>query len=333
MGLICSPKGIGHCSALHRLACLLATLLVLAGFPAITAAESEKPWSAELHVKRYFGSHTSYEFGNPLPPNQAPLSRLEFPLNTWWAGGEFRRSFSRVSAGVEVLRNVSRESDGSFKDSDWDNDARPDVKTIYSESQCRMEPSYMVRGDVDLKVADWLGLPVWFDLRPVAGVRWQRFELVAHDGVQTYPAPGDITPPDPLPGDSIHFWQTYWHYFLGLRTAYDLGRHIHVPRLKLFGQLDWAYVAGDNSDHHLLRAGNRWTHEKTCGNAWHASLGIKAGLTENINLGVEAEYIMIRTKGSHRWVHDVENVDMSWDNGVNVWSEQMSLMMSLEYMF
>jgi hypothetical protein len=79
---------------------------------------SDKPWSAELHVKRYFGSHTSFEFGNPFSPYQSPLSRLEFPLNTWWAGGEVRYRFSRFSAGVEVLGNVSRDSDGLFKDSD-----------------------------------------------------------------------------------------------------------------------------------------------------------------------------------------------------------------------
>ncbi len=328
MNLICGKKGFRHYSTLHRLICLTAMLLVLAGSPAIAAAKDEKPWSAELHVKRYFGSHTSYEFGNPYPPYQAPLSRLEFPINTWWAGGEFRRSFSRISAGVEILRNISEESDGSFKDSDWDDDANPSVKTIYSESGCRMEPSYMVRGDVDLKVADWLGLPVWFDLRPVVGVRWQRFKLVAHDGAQTLPAP-----PISFSGDAISFEQTYWQYFLGIRTAYDLGKHIKTLPLKLLCQLDWAYVDGDNSDHHLLRTGNRWTYETTRGEAWHASLGFKAALTKNINAGVEAEYLWIQTTGSHRWVNDYYGVDMSWDNGVKVWSEQMSIMISLEYLF
>lgn len=323
----------------HCWACVLTMVLALTGFPAVTMAEDEKSsapektWSAELHVKRYFGSHTSYEFGNPFPPNQTPLSRLEFPLNTWWAGGEFRRSFSRISAGIEVMRSISGESDGSFKDSDWDDDAKPGVLTVYSESQCRMEPSYMVRGDVDLKVADWLGMPVWLDLRPVAGLRWQRFNLVAHNGLQTYPAPGDTTPPYPLPGDAISFEQNYWHYFLGIRAAYDLEKHLKIPRSKLFGQLDWAYVDGDNGDHHLLREGNRWTYEKTRGDAWHASLGVKAGLTKSINAGLEAEYLLIRTTGTHRWVNDAFGWDESSDYGVKVWSEQMSLMMSLEYLF
>ena len=339
MNSCCGKKGIRNIAGRHRPASLLVVLLVLAGFPAIAAAEGEKPaapentWSVELYLKRYIGSHTSYEFGNPDPPYQSPLSRLEFPLNTWWAGGEVRRNFPRISAGLEVLRNVTRESDGSFEDSDWDDDTRPTVKSVYSDLSCRMEPSYMVRADLDLKVADWLGLPAGLDLRPVVGVRWQRLELLAHDGVQVYPAPGDTTPPDPLPGAIIRFKQHYWQYFIGLRTAYDLGRHIPWPRLKLQGQLDWAYVYGENSDRHLLREGIRMTYERTRGHAWHASLGVKTGLVKNLHAGVEAEYLLIRTTGSHQWVHDIENVDQSWDDGVKVWSEQMSLKLSLEYLF
>lgn len=316
-------------------ACLLALLLVVVWLPVIAEAQEvkkakeEKPWSAELHVKRYFGSHTSFEFGYPFSPYWTPLSRLEFPINTWWAGGEFRRRFSRISVGVEVMRNVTRESDGSFMDSDWDDNANPNRMTVYSESGCRMEPSYMARGDVDLKVSDWLGLPVWFDLRPVVGVRWQRFELVTHDGVQTTLPVTTIS----LPGDSIRFTQTYWQYFLGIRTAYDLGRHTGTVPLKVLFQVDWAYVDADNADHHLLRAGNRWTYETTSGEAWHASLGLKVALTQNINAGVEAEYLRIETTGTHRWVNDVYNLDLSSDNGVKVWSEQKSIMMSLEYLF
>lgn len=331
---------------IHRMAYLTALMLVLSGLPAIASVTGEKPsapdkpWSAELHVKRYFRSHTSYEFGNPDPPRQAPLSRLEFPMNTWWAGGEFRRRFSRFSAGLEVLRSVSRESEGAFKDSDWTNNTRTDLKTIYSEAECRMEPSYMVRGDVDLKVADWIGLPVWLDPRPVVGIRWQRLEFMAHDGFQVYLYPDDENPlgagkpPEPYPGDAIRFSQDYWQFFLGIRTDYDLGRHLKTSRrLKISGRLDWAYVSGENKDHHLQRRGTRLTFENTSGSAWHASLGFQAGLTENINVGVEAEYLRIQTEGSHQWIDDMERADQTWINGVKVWSEQMSLMIKLEYLF
>ena len=337
----CVRKGIRNISVVHRLACLLIALLVTAAFPAITAAADEKkldeesPWSAEIRVKRYFGSHTSYEFGNPSPPRQAPLSRLEFPMNTWWVGGEARRSFPRFSVGVEVFGSIPMESDLAFKDSDWSSEipSRSTAKDIYSEAQNRVEPSYMVRADVDLKISDWVGLPAWFDLRPVAGVRWQNLNFIAHNGVQVYPAWWESRSPDHYPGDAIRFEQTYWQYFLGMRTAYDLGRHIGVKRLKLLCQVDWAYVDGDNKDHHLLQPGNRWTYERTSGNAWHALIGIQAGLTKKLHAGLEFEYLQITTTGSHRWVHDVENADESWSHGVKAWSEQMSLMMSLGYKF
>jgi len=334
MNSFCGRKLVRNIFVKRRLIFLLAMLLI-GPFPVMAAVKDEKStvpekkWSTELQLKRYFRSHTSYEFGNPLPPFQAPLSRLEFPMNTWWAGGEARRSFSRFSAGVEVLASIPMESDSLMKDSDWDDESRPDVKTIYSESQCRMEPSYMARGDVDLKVGDWLGMPVWFDLRPVAGVRWQQFTLVAHDGSQTELG----NPSESLPGDSIRFKQTYWQYFAGIRAAYDLDRHLKVLRLKLQGQLDWAYVDGYNSDHHLLRTGNRMTYERTKGDAWHASLGLKAGLTDHINAGVEFEYLRIRTEGSHQLVNDTFGIDFSFDHGVKVWSDQFNLMMRLEYMF
>ena len=295
----------------------------------------DKPWSIELYVKRYFISHTSYEFGNPYPPFQEPLSRLEFPMNTWWFGGEFRRNFSRFSAGAEVSATVPMESDLSFKDSDWTDTQYFWIKDIYSEAQCRLQPSYMARVDVDLKISDWLKLPGWFDLRPVAGIRWQYLEFYAHNGVQMYPAPWSNDPPEPLPGDTIHFKQTYWHYFLGIKAVYNMEKHIRFPRLKVICQLDWAYVDGNNSDEHLIRGdgGARMTYDRTRGGALHASVGLKIGLTENVSAGFEMDYIRIRSTGSHQWQHDVYGIDQSWDNGVKVWSDQAALMMNVEYRF
>jgi hypothetical protein len=317
----------------------LALLLVLMGLSAARAGQVDPPEKAEnawlfgLKVKRFFKSHTSYEFGNPYPPGQVPLSRLEFPLDSWWAGVELRRDFPRWSFGLEALRNLSREALKRAKDSDWDDDHATGIKTIYSESDCRLEPSYMVRADVDLKVSDWLGLPPWLDLRPVMGVRWQRFEFVDHDGTQYYPAPGDPTPPTPLPGDGIRFKQTYWQYFLGVRAACDLQNSPDLPLVKLLMQVDWAYVEGHNQDHHLLREGSRFTYEDTIGDAWHASLGMRVGIWQNLSAGLELEHMLIHTTGSHRLENRPFGIDFIVNNGVTVWSEQTSLMLSLEYRF
>lgn len=295
---------------------------------------SGKVWSVELRVENYFAAHTSYEFGNPFPPYQAPLSRLEFPLDTWWVGFEARRRFPRFSAGIEVMRNFTREAEGLMKDSDWTDDAHPGVRTIYSESNCRMDPSYTVRADADLKIADWIGLPSYLDIRPVVGFRWQRFNLVAHDGTQW-----EVGMPDlPLPGDVIAFTQTYRQYFLGLRADYDIGRHLGIPRLRLQGQCDWARVDGKNEDQHLtyLQLGiKRFTYENTSGHAWHGALALKYGFTPAWSAKLEADYLKIKTTGSHLW--HVDNgfsvQEQSWENGVKVWSEQLSINLGLEYAF
>lgn len=318
---------------------LLILWIMLCG--ALPAAASSKAtdasataWSVELKVRNYFDSSTSYEFGNPYPPYQAPLSRLEFPINTRWVGAEVRRRFSRVSLGVEALANITGDSTGVFKDSDWDDDNSPDTLTIYSESKCRMEQSFDVRADIDLKVSDWIGLPSRLDLRPVAGVRWQRFLLVGHDGSQHYPAPGDGQPSLALPGDGIRFEQTYWHYFLGMRMTYELGRRLkEAPRVKVFMQLDWAYVDGNNEDRHLLRVGDRRTYENTRGDAWHALLGLKVGLTDNVNATLALDHLKIHTTGSHRLVNSAFDIDFSFDHGVKVWSQQTSVTVNVAYFF
>lgn len=292
-----------------------------------------KPWSVELRLKNYFSSHTSYEFGNPFEPYQSPLSRLEFPINSWWAGVRVKRDFSRFSVDIEMLRNISENVDGAFKDSDWDDNEQPSVKTIYSESRCRMESSHDIRGSIDLKISDWIGLPYWLDLRPLVGLRWQRFSLTSYNGMQYYPAPLDNRPPEALPGDGIRFQQTYWHHFLGMRAALDLKALIPWKNPQLLIQLDWAHVQADNEDRHLLRVGNRITYERTRGDAWHASIGLKAGLTESLSALIEADYLRILTRKSHRLVNDLLKIDFSFEHGVVVWSEQAGLMIGIEYVF
>jgi len=318
---------------------LIGVLLILLGSsltPASAVETQEKnaahPWSVSLKAKYFFHSHTSYEFGNPFPPYQTPLSRLEFPLNSWWAGASLRREFSRFSAGVEVFRNLSGEVSGKMMDSDWDDEERPALKTIYSESSCRMEPSYIVSADMDLRVSDWLGLPRWLDLRPAAGLTWQRFSLVTHDGIQYNLTPEGIQT-TLLPGDGIAFKQNYWQFFVGFRAAFDLGKPFHLSGLKIETQVDWAYVAARNEDRHLLRIGNRITEEDTPGDAWHALVNLKIGLAQNLNANIGAEYRRIATTGSHRLINETFGFDFKFYHGVKVWSEQTSITMGLEYAF
>lgn len=312
-------------------------LLCLAGSGPVHAADDEnavpliRNGFAAVKIKRLFESHTSYEFGYPIEPVYAPLSRLEFPLDSWWGGIEAGVKLGRFSLSAEWFTNLSKETEGRMKDSDWDDPDDPTLRTIYSESENRLEPSYMLTVQADAEVADLLGLPRWLGLQPLAGFRRQDLNMVTHDGMQY-----DTLDPDnplPLPGDGIAFSQTYAHYFVGLRTALDAEEAAGMRGLSLFAQVDWAYVEGHNRDHHLLRPGYRMTYENTYGDAWHAALRLCKAFTEAMALELEAEYLRIRTSGTHRLVNTLYDLDLSWSNGVRVWSDQADVSLSLVYRF
>lgn len=312
----------------------LACLGVSSSFAQVAEKSGDVPLTTHLSLgakTQYLAKgHTSYEFGNPLPPYQAPLSRLEFPLNnSWWGGLSLKLHYPRFSVSLEGLTNASQKVDGSFEDSDWDDDAQPHVRTIYGESSCTVNPSYMVKLDADLETSDWLHLPKWLNIRPVAGVRWQRFHLMAHDGTQSavgYPTVN-------LPGDLIRFRQTYSQYFVGVRSTIDLSKPPRTSSLRLLFQFDWAYVEGRNKDHHLLREGRRFTYENTYGHAWHGSVDLKKDLSKNLTLGLGIDYLALRTTGSHRLVNAPLGTDLRWSRGVKVWSDQASASLTLEYRF
>lgn len=329
-------SGWGRNGLIGIIVLAISTLCFIDGAEALPVEKDEpmpvsEYFSVGGKVKYFFKSHTSYEFGNPYYPLQEPLSRLEFPLDTWWAGLDMRLAFPRFSVGMEALTSVKANAHGEFEDSDWENDGTFDDKTTYSTSQMRVAPSYMVRLDADLEVSDWLGLPGWLRIRPVGGMRWQRFNLVSHDGIQ-YDLTG-VTGNLILPGEGIRFKQTYWHYFIGLRSTVDLAQVTGISSLTLDLQADWAYVEGHNEDNHLLRAGRRFTYEDTYGHAWHCSMGLKKDLGKGFSMGLEGDYLMISTTGSHRFLNRSFDIDMSLSNGVKVWSDQANISLSLEYRF
>ncbi|MBI4799343.1 MAG: omptin family outer membrane protease [Desulfarculus sp.] len=288
-------------------------------------------------LRRLLGSHTSYQFGDPLERKNNPLSRLEFPLDSWWGGLEVGYAHPRYSWRLEALTNISRDVDGGrMKDSDWDDSSRPGVKTIYSESWCRLKPSLTLDASLDYSLRPHVALPRGLDLRPLIGLRYQRYTFETYDGVQT-----TLTEQDAwgagvaLGGEGIWFRQEYVHTYLGLRLGYGLdlpqawgwGR-----RAEFFLQGDWAYVKGDNRDHHLLRQGDRITQEHTTGDAWHAALGLRLPLGDAAFLNLTGDYMRIRTTGTHTLYNSAMGISepFSFDYGVEAWSDQYSLTLALE---
>ncbi|MDD2321818.1 MAG: omptin family outer membrane protease [Geobacteraceae bacterium] len=330
-----SSRATALCTLRHHLptCCFLAVLVafLLPSAPAAAQEATAPTWQIGIKLKTLVNGHTSYEFGNPLPPYQQPLSRLEFPVDSVWAGLAIKKQFSRFSVGAEFLTTVADQESGSFKDTDWGDNLNPTRVTTRGAADTRLEPSYQVGVDLAVQVADLLRLPSQFDLQPVIGYRWQQLSLVAHDGVQTdYTAAGTASSVH-LPGDLVSFEQNWHQYFAGLRLGYawqDLPAWLH--RLKAQTQLDWGHLEGDNRDNHLLRAGRISTME-TSGDAWHASLGLQVGLTERLDLGIEADYLKLASTGTYTQ-RDAGSV-ASWSNGVKAWSEQIGLLLTVGYRY
>jgi hypothetical protein len=305
----------------------------MAGVPQFVYAADEQPWCVELKTKFMVNSHTSYEFGNPFSPFQAPLSRLEFDMDSLWTGFEARRSFGRFSAGFGFMSTLRDQTSGQLRDSDWDDDTIPTRMTIFSASSCRMRPSYQVNLDIDAQVADLLHLPAAVDLRPVLGFRGQQLRFTAHDGAQyEYDASGSIISTVLLPGDSLKFTQNWYQYFLGLRLGYEWTKPPLLHRIQFNSQWDWSYVVGKNRDDHLLR-GDRVTRDETDGHAWHGMVGIALGLTEQLDLDVEVDQLRIETTGTHKHIDKTNGVFLNWQHGVKAWSEQTSISVNLAYRF
>lgn len=291
-------------------------------FSARGAVEDTAGHYSSLCVIKYLNSFTSYQFPNPFPPGQDPLSRLEFPIDQWFGelGAGYRAHWWSMHGQVRF--NLTRESARLMQDSDWDDEARPDQKTIFSESKCRLNRGVLV--DVHLALA-----PQEFTLRPVIGYRYQYFYFTTHDGYQ-----GDIQGQGwDLPGDGIDFRQTFQHTYIGGVASTRIGRlplFGTVPEMRVEAQFDYAFVNAVNEDLHLLREGERITRENTRGHCWHLALSARLRISETVAIRVDGDFQRIMTTGDHTLTNRAFGLDFSFD-GSRVWSDQMSLSATAEF--
>lgn len=271
-------------------------------------------------MKKFFNSYTSYQFPNPFPPFQDPLSRLEFPLDQWFGGIRSEYSGSWWTLMGEAWTNVSRQSTQKMQDSDWDDDGNPSQKTIFSESSCRLNRAWIV----DLGAC--IGNPVarFFNLRPILGYRYEYFFFTTYDGYQTELGGPTVD----LPGDGIEFRQTFSHFYFGGKLFRDM--ILPVPRmglstLRLQLQLDYAVIQGKNEDFHLLRIGNRVTEQNTSGHCWHLLAAMSLyGRESFANARIELDLKRSITHGGHQLTNSFFALNFSFD-GSRVWSDQLSL--------
>jgi len=288
-----------------------------------------KNWSFDIGLQRFMVSYTSYEIGNDDVPLYHPLSRLEFPLNTWWLRFELRRTCPRWSVGLRSGLSVARNVDGRMEDSDWTNTDDTTQRTIYSQSAMRAEANYLFRGDIDVNISDWLKLPPSVEIRPLFAFQFQRLNLMAHDGVQW-----DANGATAIAGDGIHFRQDYYQYLIGLKGSWEILKPNKYITVRLKGEADWGPAMAYYEDHHLQREGDMFSTASGIANSMYYLSGIEMVIAKTVTLGVDADYMWLRT--THARTRDVNvplHQDVSWSNGSEIWTDQFSLTAHVSYAF
>jgi hypothetical protein len=292
---------------------------------------SKADWYIDYRTRWMVGSHTSYEFGMPpeFPPAYAPISRLDFCLDSPWHGLQVGMNKPNFSAHFEWLAPQNKNISGELIDTDWMTASDPTRVDSLTHSDLRWYDGQTLEVGGEFKLFDgWLLFPLEF--WPTGGFRFQRFNMIASSLYYSVPPYGPYLPLNNV--DGITFNQEYYIGYAGgqLRTRLDLGGAVPVD-IKLEG--DWGSVNGYNVDHHLLREGDRYTMETTYGQSWHIALTAEVPMGKVFSLGLQAEHMEIRTHGTHHFVNAPLGTDMSWDNGVKVTSDQTSLSMFIRAHF
>jgi hypothetical protein len=282
-------------------------------------------WFIDYRFRALCASGISSEYGTQQPPpdGYAPLSRLNFPLNSCWHGLRLGVDEPTWSAHFEWMA-PQQGIQGQFSDYDWRSAGSDENFSDLGFADQRFVDGQMIDLGLDFKLTDCtFKLPV--EIWPTLGFRWERFNIGCYDGVQVKYRDEWLNPPDSLPGDVLSFNQQFYTGYLGgqFRTR--------VKTVLLTFQADWGYTWGYNIDHHLLRDGDRFTMEATQGNSWHLGFTAEAPVTEHFSFGFQFDHLEIRTTGTHHLQNLPLGEDATWDNGVSVSSNQTSLMAFLRF--
>jgi hypothetical protein len=298
-------------------------------------------WMA-LGVRKYINSFSSYEFPNPFGP-QDPLSRLEWPWEQVFGVAKAGWAFRTFELKMEYASTALLPSGLKAQDSDWEDPNHPNQKTTFSQGKAKP------RGwTFDLSTT--IPVPAVSNVKGIVGYRKQQFKFTYTDVLQSSIWDGAGYIPVVrgfFPGAGIEFSQYFTHWYVGGVTewTFDPSQYFYscssplFPCLVLRLQADVGYATATNHDQHLLRtvAGvpqDRHSYEDSRGSSWHVNglVGIYAGCEKNIRLDIEADFIRIKTTGSHQLTQSPAVINLTW-SGADVWSDQAYVGISGRYYF
>ncbi len=194
-----------------------------------TTAPAATSWTIEYRIQQMFDSRTSYQFGTPPqfgPPQYAPVSKLDWSLDSTWTGLRVGVQKPNWDVYFEWLTAMGQGINGNMDDFDWSG-PNTDPASLSSSPE-RWNDGQKVEIEAEYK---WwkcvLGVPV--ELWPLVGFRFQRFDMTAHDGDQLI-NDGTLGPGIPpvgyhWTGDMGTFNQQYYMGYAGaqLRAAIGAG--------------------------------------------------------------------------------------------------------------
>ena len=264
-------------------------------------------------VRRYYQSFADYQFPDPGTGTN-PLSRLEFPIDNWFAGLEATGTFGRCTLRASCLTRLEQRTGPPTKDSDWEDPTNPQLVTTYSETKNRV-----VEGRVVDVGADWkLAKVRRATLGPSLGYRWQTFRFIAGDGLQT-----SINPPGsvPLEGDTFDVRFTFRSVYLGTYASVPLGR----TELLLRYDREWGRAV--ETDRHLLR-GNRFTSDTGRTTGWHVAAGLAHRVSNHVSLRLEWDFRRVRADDANHFWNEADGTPPESWSGARVYSDQRSFTLS-----
>lgn len=288
-----------------------------------------KNWEFSVGMERYIASNTSYEIGLNEPPWTKPLSRLVFPVNTWWMTFDLRRTCPRWSIGAKTGFSVNHNSNKFMTDTDWETVGSGDFVTNYSKNYCDVMGAFLFRGDVDVNISDWLNLPPSMELRPLFAFQYQRYSLMVYDGFSWDYQKGTYSVDS---GNFISFRQDWYLYMIGLRGSYNLDLSKYMT-IKLKGEADWGPALGYNADHHERREGDLWGFINSSGNALYFLTGVDMTVSKTITIGIGIDYLWIRTSGQLHDLNIPKGKDEWSSDDVKSWSDQLGLTAHVSFAF
>jgi outer membrane protease len=304
-----------------------------------SSCDSCRTWYVVPEIQEKIG-YTSFEFGGYSPDIGpfTPLSKLDYSLNSTWIGLRVGVERCDWDVHLEWLMPMVQHIDGGMYDYDWNtkyitpqND--PSRLDSLSHAATRWNDGQQINLEADYKYSDcFLGMPI--EVWPLAGFRFQRFDMTAYGGYQIVSRNNVWGPPDrPFDnqGDGLTINQQYYTGYLGFQLRKCIERECRPP-VNLAFQFDWGGTGAYMVDHHLQRETDMYTIMSTGGDSVHLALSGDVPLNCHLALGLRADYQRIRTTGSMTQIQNGE-VTYTGNYGVLVKSEQTDITAYLQYTF